>query len=353
MLTSDNPRSEDPRPDHRRDHARARRRRRSRARRSAPRTPFVTNPDRRLAIEQAIRTAKPGDLVIIAGKGHEKYQVIGDRTLPFDDVEVARAALGQRRARVTRVTATVSAVVLTAGLVAEATGGRLVGRIAATACSPTVSTDTRTTRAGRAVHRASRRPVRRPRLRRAGGCARGAGGSAGRRPMPDVARRRRGRHRRADTLPALQALGARRSGARSGARVVAITGSAGKTTTKEVTAELLATRYRVFRNRGNLNNHIGLPLSLLELRHGPDMAVVELGMNHAGEIRTLVGIAEPDVRVWTNVGDAHIGHFGSREAVARAKAEILEGATPGHARRRQRRRSARHGARRRHRRRAS
>ncbi|MCC7008719.1 MAG: UDP-N-acetylmuramoyl-tripeptide--D-alanyl-D-alanine ligase [Acidobacteria bacterium] len=128
-----------------------------------------------------------------------------------------------------------------------------------------------------------------------------------------------------DTLLALQRLAqaVRRA---SHARVVAITGSAGKTTTKEVTADLLATRFRVFRNPGNLNNHIGLPLSLLELRHGPDVAVVELGMNHAGEIRRLVEIAEPQVRVWTNVGDAHLGYFGSAEAIARAKAEILEGA---------------------------
>jgi UDP-N-acetylmuramoyl-tripeptide--D-alanyl-D-alanine ligase len=131
-----------------------------------------------------------------------------------------------------------------------------------------------------------------------------------------------------DTLVALQEL-ARAIRRASGARVVAITGSAGKTTTKEVTADLLEARYRVFRNRGNLNNHIGLPLSLIELRHGPDVAVVELGMNHAGEIRTLVGIAEPDVRVWTNVGDAHIGHFGSRAAVAAAKAEILDLPTQG------------------------
>ena len=129
-----------------------------------------------------------------------------------------------------------------------------------------------------------------------------------------------------DTLIALQDLG-REVRRRSGARVVAITGSAGKTTTKELTADLLATRFRVYRNRGNLNNHIGLPLSLTELVDAPDVAVVELGMNHAGEIRTLVGIAEPDLRVWINVGDAHIGHFGSRDAVAAAKAEILEGAT--------------------------
>jgi UDP-N-acetylmuramoyl-tripeptide--D-alanyl-D-alanine ligase len=128
-----------------------------------------------------------------------------------------------------------------------------------------------------------------------------------------------------DTTRALQAL-ARDVRRQSGARVVAITGSAGKTTTKEVTAAFLALRYRTFRNKGNLNNHIGLPLSLLELRNRPEMAVVELGMSAPGEIRTLVAIAEPDVRVWTNVGEAHLESFPSVDAIADAKAEILEGA---------------------------
>jgi UDP-N-acetylmuramoyl-tripeptide--D-alanyl-D-alanine ligase len=132
-----------------------------------------------------------------------------------------------------------------------------------------------------------------------------------------------------DTVRALQRL-AHAVRHRSGARVVAITGSAGKTTTKEITAEFLSARYRVFRNKGNLNNHIGLPLSLLELRAQPDVAVVELGMNHPGEIRTLVGIAEPEVRVWTNVGDAHLGFFPSADAIADAKAEILEAAAEDH-----------------------
>lgn len=130
-----------------------------------------------------------------------------------------------------------------------------------------------------------------------------------------------------DTLGALQAL-ARHVRRSSGTRVVAITGSAGKTTTKEIAARVLAARYRVFKNVGNLNNEIGLPLSLLELRHRPDVAVVELGMNHTGEIRTLVGVAEPDVRVWTNVSEAHLGFFTSVEAIADAKAEILEQAGP-------------------------
>jgi UDP-N-acetylmuramoyl-tripeptide--D-alanyl-D-alanine ligase len=130
-----------------------------------------------------------------------------------------------------------------------------------------------------------------------------------------------------ETTRALQMM-ARDMRRRSAAQVVAITGSAGKTTTKEVAAEFLSSRYRVFRNKGNLNNHIGLPLSLLELRSRPEIAVVELGMNHPGEIRTLVGIAEPEVRVWTNVGDAHLGFFDSADAIAAAKAEILEQARP-------------------------
>ena len=131
----------------------------------------------------------------------------------------------------------------------------------------------------------------------------------------------------ADTTRALQDA-AREIRRRSGARVIAITGSAGKTTTKELTAEFLSGTRTVFRNRGNLNNHIGLPLSLLELRTRPDVAVVELGMNHPGEIRTLVRVAEPDVRVWTNVGDAHLGFFASADEIADAKAEILEQARP-------------------------
>ena len=130
-----------------------------------------------------------------------------------------------------------------------------------------------------------------------------------------------------DTVRALQSLGRyiRRA---SQARVVAITGSVGKTTTKELTAALLGARYRVFRNRGNLNNHIGLPLSLLELRKQHEVAVVEFGMNGPGEISRLVEIAEPELRVWTNVAEVHAAFFPSIAEIADAKAEILEGATP-------------------------
>ena len=131
----------------------------------------------------------------------------------------------------------------------------------------------------------------------------------------------------ADTTVALQDL-AHAVREATETKVVAITGSAGKTTTKDTIADFLSESYRVVKNKGNLNNHIGLPLSLMQLRDRPDVAVMELGMNHAGEISTLVAIADPDVRVWTNVGDAHLGFFESDDAIADAKAEILELAEP-------------------------
>lgn len=216
---------------------------------------------------------------------------------------------------------TVGAFVLTAGLVAGTSGGRLVAGSADRAFD-TVSIDSRTLTPGgffialRGERFDGHRFVD-------AALAAGAAGLMVEAPVrvdPSVVV-----VQVEDTLAALQSM-ARDVRRRSGARVVAITGSTGKTSTKEMAAELLSLRGSVFRNAGNLNNHIGLPLSLLELRHGPDVAVVELGMNHAGEIRTLVGLAEPDVRVWTNVGDAHFGFFGSREQIARAKAEILEAA---------------------------
>lgn len=221
------------------------------------------------------------------------------------------------------MTTVVGALALNAGMVAEATGGRLVaGR--RTRAFEGVSIDSRTMAPG-ALFIALRGERFDGHAFIAQALERGAAGlmvaeapAASGQAAVIVA---------PDTLAGLQRLG-RYVRRESGARVIAITGSAGKTTTKEITADLLAARFRVFRNQGNLNNHVGLPLSLIELQHGPEMAVVELGMNHAGEIRTLVGIAEPDVRVWTNVGDAHIGFFGSREAIAEAKAEILENAGP-------------------------
>ena len=131
-----------------------------------------------------------------------------------------------------------------------------------------------------------------------------------------------------DTLQALQTLASAYL-KECGTKVVGITGSNGKTTVKDMVTALLGTRFRVHKTQGNFNSHVGLPLTVLSMPEDTEIAVLEMGMSGRHEIELLSSIANPDVAVITNIGEAHLLQLGSREEIARAKLEIISGMKPG------------------------
>ncbi|WP_434753250.1 UDP-N-acetylmuramoyl-tripeptide--D-alanyl-D-alanine ligase [Paenibacillus amylolyticus] len=131
-----------------------------------------------------------------------------------------------------------------------------------------------------------------------------------------------------DTLVALQTLASAYL-AENKASVVGITGSNGKTTTKDIVDALLSTTFKVHKTQGNFNNHIGLPLTVLSMAPDTEIIILEMGMSGRGEIRDLSVIAQPDAAIITNIGESHLLQLGSRLEIARAKAEIAAGMKPG------------------------
>ena len=295
VVTSDNPRTEEPRAIL--DQILV----------AVPR-PFFVDPDRRTAIRAAIAEATPGDVVVIAGKGHEDYQILGTQKIHFDDREEAAAAAIERELR------------LLVGIARDA-GGELAGSGDATI--DRVVIDSRIAAPG-ALYVAIKGETHDGHAFCAGALDRGATALVVERrqdlPAPQIVV--------PDTRIALGKIARahRRAWAK---KLVAITGSAGKTTTKELTRAALAMAAPTHAADGSLNNETGVPLTLLGLHLFHEYGVVEMGMRGLGQIEYLTKLAEPDVAVVVNAGTAHLELLGTTDAIAQAKAEIWLGLRPG------------------------
>jgi len=279
---------------------------------------FTCITNRKTAIYTACSTAGPEDIVLIAGKGHENYQILGRERIFFDDrLESLNGLLRWNTGHLLRATG---------GVVA---GGQQHGLLRA------VSTDTRTLERGDIFvalagdnfdgHDYVTTAVE------AGAAAVIIERAVGNIPAGVLV------IRVADSLQALGDLaGYRRRLLGLSLKVVAITGSSGKTTVKEMVAKIFSDSLKsvqtgldpLLKTRGNFNNLIGLPLSLLPVEAGHRMAVLEMGMNQPGEIERLVEIADPDIGCITNIQPAHLEGLGSIEGVARAKGELFAGMRP-------------------------
>jgi murE/murF fusion protein len=300
VVTSDNPRTEDPR---------------AIIEQILPAlpAPFYVDVDRRTAIRAAIAAATPGDIVLIAGKGHEDYQILGTTKIHFDDREEAAAAAALRpRWTLEQLASETGGTVSGDGAIVVTRVG-IDGRAAAPG-DLYVALEGHTFDGHDFISQ-----------------ARGAGATAvmvksGRAPegVPAI--------EVADPLVALGAIAgahrARWGAADAGRAIIAITGSAGKTTTKELTRAALAGAGSTLAAVGSLNNESGVPLTLLGLRAHHRYGVIEMGMRGAGQIEYLTRFTKPDVAVVVNAGTAHIELLGSTDAIAVAKSEIYVGLGP-------------------------
>jgi murE/murF fusion protein len=280
---------------------------------------FCTIPDRRQAIHTGCSLARPGDIVLIAGKGHENYQILVNKRIFFDDrLEAKNGLLCWNTLHLLRATR---------GTICSGWQQGLPGE---------VSTDTRTIKANDIfVALIGENFDGHDYLQTAVSAGAGVLIVC---DLPEKKELQLSGHALLiqvdDTLQTLGDLAAyRRSLLQPGLQVAAVTGSSGKTTVKEMTASIFSSHLQavktgidpLLKTRGNFNNLVGLPLSLLPLAAGHRLAIMEMGMNHFGEIERLTEIADPDIGCVTNIQDAHLEGLGSIEGVTRAKGELFAG----------------------------
>ncbi len=274
--------------------------------------PCLVEADRAAAIRQAVQAAHSGDVMLVAGKGHEAYQEIAGVKSPFSDAAVVQAALSDY------------APMMQLSDAAAALNAKLLG---ADAAFGSVGSDSRNIVAGQ-LFVALKGENFDGNVFAADAINKGAAAVL----VSDAATAARPALVVSDTRLALGEL-AKYWRSKFSAPVIGVTGSNGKTTTKEMLTAILAAATgdvkKVHATYGNLNNDIGLPLTLLKIKPAHQYVVAEMGMNHLGEIDYLTHIARPNVAVINNANTAHIGELGSRENIARAKGEIFAGLQEG------------------------
>ena len=290
---------------------------------------FLVEPDRKKAIENAVAVSKPGDTIIVAGKGHETYQVTNDGTIHFDDGEELSAAAQAMTETFTPMDWDINDLSTALGM------EPVFSTLPKGTRFSTIVTDSRTIKNDQVFlalkgERFDGHTFVQDLLKQGikgfvveKGFFTGQANSFTR----DAAQSDLIIFEAADTLTALGQLG-RYQRLRSNVKLVAITGSSGKTTTRRLTQEIFSTRYHTHATAKNYNNEIGVPLTLLNLSAAHEWAVIEMGMNHAGEISRLSRMARPDIAVITNTAAVHLEGLGTVENVARAKAEIFDGINP-------------------------
>jgi len=305
---------------------------------------YVVEPDRKTAIQLAITASRSGDIVLIAGKGNETYQIIGNNTISFDDRNEARTALSKLEIQYSKHNSydhpkpgnrnpepQVRPTTWTTAEILEATGGDLLLDDLKHSFSG-ISIDSRNISVDE-LFVAIKGDTHDGHSFIGDVIERGVSGllidRANTHTLPGKESIENGIVCITvnDTIRALGDLAAFNR-KHSNASVVAITGSNGKTSTRKMTAGVVSKRFSTLSTSGNLNNLIGLPLTLLNLNLNHRWAVLELGMNSPGEIKRLAEICSPDIGVITNIGPAHLEGLGSLDAIMQAKGELLEEIKP-------------------------
>ena len=303
IVTDDNPRSEDPAT--------------IRAEILAAAPGAIEIDDRARAIDHAVSLVEEGDTLLVAGKGHEQGQTIGDKVLPFSDHEEIRRAVAALAERLW---------LWNSRDLVDAITGRPVGNLPDGITG--ISIDSRTVSKGDVFF-----AIKGDRFDGHDFCgaARANGASVlvvSEAKLPAMGRLAAPMIVVNDVLEALGKLGVA-ARARSKAQIVAVAGSVGKTTTKEMLRQVLEAQGRVHASVASFNNHWGVPLTLARMPRDARFGVFEMGMNHPNEIRPLVKMVRPHVAVVTAIAAAHLGHFNNLDEIATAKAEIFEGVESG------------------------